>query len=269
MELGSWIAAEKLGIPHVTIQATAWRPHLRPQIVAHQNTIRVAHGLASEPDLAGLDGRRWFTTRPPAMRDPATPLPESFRELRPEPDDRVGGDVAEMPPWLVTAPDRPRIAVTLGTMNAHRTDLLRPILDGMATLDVEVVVALGADPSTLGPVAANVRVERYVPMSLLIPRSAVVVHHAGSGTTLAALAAGVPSAMVPLTADQPYNAAAAFRAGAALTIDPTGLTADGVAETVRRLLDTPSFTDRARAVAAEIEAMPSPATVVAEIEQLI
>jgi MGT family glycosyltransferase len=161
------------------------------------------------------------------------------------------------------------VAVTLGTVNGHRLDLLRPIVDGLATLDVEIVVGLGADPSTLGPVPANVRVERYVPMSLLLPRSAVVVHHAGSGTTLAALAAGVPSAMVPIFADQPENAAAAARAGAAVVLDATRLTADAVAAAARRLLDEPTFTDQARAVAAEIAAMPSPAAVVVEIEGLI
>jgi UDP:flavonoid glycosyltransferase YjiC (YdhE family) len=97
----------------------------------------------------------------------------------------------------------------------------------------------------------------------------VVVHHAGSGTTLAALAAGVPSAMVPIFADQPENAAAAARAGAAVVLDATRLTADAVAAAARRLLDEPTFTDQARAVAAEIAAMPSPAAVVVEIEGLI
>lgn len=269
LEMGSWIAAEELGIPHVTIQATAWRPHLRPQIVANQNALRAARGLATDPDLAGQEGLRWFTTRPDSMREPDRPMPAVLGELRPEPDDRVGGDAGDVPEWLDAAIDRPLVAVTLGTVNGHRLDLLRPIVDGLATLDVEVVVGLGADPSTLGPVPANVRVERYVPMSLLLPRTTVVVHHAGSGTTLAALAAGVPSAMVPIMADQPENAAAAARAGAALVLDTTRLTAAAVAAAARRLLDERTFTDRAHAVAAEIAAMPSPAAVVTEIEQLI
>ena len=269
LEMGSWIAGEELGIPHVTIQATAWRPHLRTQIVAHQSAIRAAHDLATDPDLGGLDGRRWFTTRPPSMRDPARPMPALLGELRPEPDDRVGGDAGDVPAWLDAPIDRPRVAVTLGTVNGHRLDLLRPIVDGLEAHDVEAVVGLGADPATLGPVPANVRVERYVPMSMLLPRSAVVVHHAGSGTTLAALAAGVPSAMVPIMADQPENAAAASRAGAGLILDATRLTADAVAAAVQQLLHAPAFTDRARAVADEIAAMPGPAAVVEEIVQLI
>ena len=268
LELGSWIAAEELGLAHVTIQATAWRPWLRRLIVSHQNAIRMEHSLEPDPELVGLDGLRWFTTRPLSMRDPRYPPPDPPRELRPEPDDRVGGDAGPLPSWLDATIDRPRVAVTLGTMNANRTDLLRPILDGLAALDVEVVVALGADPSTLGQVAANVRVERYVAMSLLLPRSAVVVHHAGSGTTLAALAAGVPSLVVPIGADQPENAAAAVGAGAVLTLDASNLTADAVTTNVNRLLEVQAFTDRTRSIAAEIAAMPGAEAVVAEIEQL-
>jgi MGT family glycosyltransferase len=203
------------------------------------------------------------------MREPDDSMPAQLGELRPEPDDRVGGDAGDAPAWLGATIDRPLVAVTLGTVNGHRVDLLRSIVDGLATLDVEVVVGLGADPSTLGPVPANVRVERYVPMSLLLPRSTVVVHHAGSGTTLAALAAGVPAAMVPIMADQPENAAATARAGAALVLDTTRLTADSVAAAVQQLLDTPAFTDRARAVAGEIAAMPGPDAVVEVIERLL
>ena len=203
------------------------------------------------------------------MRDPARPTPDPLCELRPEPDDRVGGDAAELPSWLGATTGRPRVAVTLGTVNAHRIDLLRPIVDGLAGLDVEVVVALGADPSTLGAVAGNTRVERYVPMSLLLPRSAVVVHHAGSGTTLAALAAGVPSAMLPIAADQPENAAAVIAAGAGLTLDLAEVTAETIAVAVRRLLDEPAFEERARAVATEIAAMPDADAAMAEIETLV
>jgi UDP:flavonoid glycosyltransferase YjiC (YdhE family) len=269
MEMGSWIAAERWGIPHATIQAAAWRPWQRPLLVEHQNEIRRAHGLAADPDLTGRDGRPWFTTRPSALRDPAQPMPESFSELRPDPDDRVGGEVAALPDWLASTSGRPRVAVTLGTMNAHRIDLLRPIVDGLATLDADVVVALGADPATLGEVAPNVRVERYVAMSLLLPRSTVVVHHAGSGTTLAALAAGVPSVLIPITADQPVNAAAVVGAGAGIELGVSQISAEAATRAVSRLLETPEFTSRAGAIAAEIAGMPDAAAAWKDIEAVV
>ncbi|MEO5941613.1 MAG: glycosyltransferase, partial [Candidatus Limnocylindrales bacterium] len=267
LELGGWIAAERRGIPHVTIQATAWRPANRVLVIEHLDEIRARLDLPPDPDLAGGFGAAlWFTTRPPALRDPSRPMPPGFRELRPDPDDRAGGDVPQSAIWLAGRPDRPRIAVTLGTVNGHRLDLLRPIVEGLAELDVEVVVALGADPSTLGPVGDRVRVEPYVPMSDLLPRSTVVVHHAGSGTVLAALAAGVPSALVPIAADQHDNADAVARAGAGLILDSADLTAASVAATVRTLLDDPVWAVRSRAVGAEIAAMPDATAALREIE---
>ncbi|MBK8020610.1 MAG: glycosyltransferase family 1 protein [Chloroflexi bacterium] len=44
----------------------------------------------------------------------------------------------------------------------------------------------------------------YAPYAWLFPRMAAVVHHGGSGTTGFALRSGVPSLVVPFTADQPF-----------------------------------------------------------------
>ena len=269
LELGSWIAAEPRGIPHVTIQATAWRPKQRGLVVDGLNEIRRRHGLPIDPELTGRDGRLWFTTRPPALRDPGQPMPEPLGELRPAPDDTVGGDAVELPPWLVTPTDRPRIAVTLGTVNSHRVDLFRPILEALAELDVDAVVGLGADPSTLGHAPANVRVERYVPMSKLLPRSALAIHHAGAGTTLAALAAGIPSVLLPIAADQFENATAVERTGAGVALGTDALEADDVATAVARILDDRSFVERAQSIHEEIEAMPDARAAWAEIEAIV
>lgn len=44
----------------------------------------------------------------------------------------------------------------------------------------------------------------YAPYAWLFPRMAAIVHHGGSGTTGFALRSGVPSMVVPFTADQPF-----------------------------------------------------------------
>ena len=62
------------------------------------------------------------------------------------------------------------------------------------------------DASTLGPVPANVHVEPWIDQARVLDHADLVVCHGGSGTTLAALAAGVPLVMVPLFADQFENA---------------------------------------------------------------
>jgi UDP:flavonoid glycosyltransferase YjiC (YdhE family) len=158
--------------------------------------------------------------------------------------------------------------VTLGTVNSHRVDLLRPIIDGASTLPVEVVVGVGADPATIGPVPDNVRLAAYVALSDVVPTSVATVHHAGSGTTLASLAAGRPMVVVPITADQHDNADAALRTGSAITLDAGSLGPRDVAKALERLLAEPSFAAGAAAVRDEIAAMPDAEAALDRIEAL-
>ena len=45
-------------------------------------------------------------------------------------------------------------------------------------------------------------IDQFVPYGALLPRTAAVIHHGGSGTTAQALTAGVPSLVVPFLFDQ-------------------------------------------------------------------
>ncbi len=87
--------------------------------------------------------------------------------------------------------------------------------------------------------------------------AAAVVGHGGFGTTMAALAAGVPQVVLPLFSfDQAINAehVAAANAGIQLT---GGLAAVAdLPAALRRVLDDPTFAEGARAIAAEIAALP-------------
>ena len=100
----------------------------------------------------------------------------------------------------------------------------RGAIDALAGLPVRLLVTVGRDrdPAELGPVPANVRVERWVPQADLMPHVAAMVCHGGSGTVTMGLAGGVPMAVVPLFADQPWNAERvdALGAGIALAAAP-------------------------------------------------
>ncbi|MEV7213435.1 glycosyltransferase [Kitasatospora cineracea] len=89
-----------------------------------------------------------------------------------------------------------------------------------------------------------------VPHARLFPRMAAAVHHAGAGTSAAALRAGVPSVPVPVAADQPFWAARLARLGAATGPVPfKELTAERLAEEIRRAVREPAFRARAEAAA--------------------
>ncbi|KDN20299.1 glycosyltransferase [Amycolatopsis rifamycinica] len=156
----------------------------------------------------------------------------------------------------------PLVYLTLGT--AFGTpEVLTTAIRGLATLGVPVVVATGrVRPEDLGPVPDHVTLRAWVPQAAVVPHAELVVHHGGSGTTLGALAAGVPQLVLPQGADQFANAEALVAAGAAVRLAPGELTADAVAEQARK---ASACREAARAIAAEIAAMPSPAEVAREL----
>ena len=106
-------------------------------------------------------------------------------------------------------------------------------------------------------------------MSVLLPRSDVIVHHAGSGTMLAALGSGIPMAMLPIAADQHDNTERSVAAGVAIGLDQTTLAGDSVRDAVSRLLSDGRFAERARVVATQIAAMLDADAAMVEIESLV
>ena len=120
----------------------------------------------------------------------------------------------------------------------------------------------------MGDQPSHVRVERYVPQSLVLPHCDVVVSHAGSGTVLGALALGLPQLCLPQGADQFLNAAAMASSGAGISLRPDEATEPAVRAAIARLVDDRSFRETARRLGATIEAMPSPDEVAELLETL-
>lgn len=268
-EQGTWIAAERLGIPHVALQATAWRSSMLRLSAGPAGRIRDELGLPPDPGLATWHRFGFLATRPLSLRDPADPLPATATEIRPEPPADDGATVA---PWLDGSPGRARIAATLGTVNpGRRAPLMARLLDALAPLDAEIVAALGPglEPNAFLPRPANVRLVNYIPMSRLLPASDLVVCHAGSGTVLAALGVGRPLVLLPMAADQPQNAAACRAAGAAVVLSPDQWTPGAIRAAVADALVDPVLARNAGRVRAEIRAMPDPSTVVRRLEALV
>lgn len=102
---------------------------------------------------------------------------------------------------------------------------------------------------TLGPAISRdaldappeVEIVEWADHDELLPTCAAVVTHAGLGTTLRALAHGVPLLMLPLGRDQHFNAARVTELGAGIAL-PADAAPEQIRAALTELLGDPSFT---------------------------
>jgi MGT family glycosyltransferase len=120
---------------------------------------------------------------------------------------------------------------------AHKGVLAR-IAQALDTAAHRVLVLTGGE---LGPeeisVPDGVEVRGYVPHDAVLPGAALAITHAGTGTLLAAFAAGVPVVALPLGRDQPANAHRTVELGLGGSLDPTATSAEIQALVAQTLAD--------------------------------
>jgi UDP:flavonoid glycosyltransferase YjiC (YdhE family) len=226
------------------------------------------HGLAADP-TAGLYRDLCLDIMPSALQlDEPARRADVIRGLRPVDAPPIGEE--QLPTWMTSRREVPLVYMTLGTESNTDVSMFRSVLDGLADLEVEVLVTVGAqrDPSFVGSVPGNAHIERYVPQSLLLPLFSVVICHGGAGTTLGALAHGVPLLVLPQGADQYLIGDRVVSCGAGLRLAPPEVNPDSVRRCVLDLLHGTEYRRAARRVQAEIAAMPAPEETVPLIERI-
>jgi UDP:flavonoid glycosyltransferase YjiC (YdhE family) len=267
VDFGSMIGAERLEIPYASVLVIATGSFVRPDLVADPlNALRAEHGLRADPQLEMLSRYLVLSPFPPGFRDPAFPLPATAHGVR------LTIDPAEdIPPAWLDGLRQPAVYATLGTVfNIESGDLFARLLEGLGALPLEAVATVGnqIDPAELGPLPANVHVERFVPQDLVLPRCDAVVCHGGSGSVLGALTYGLPLVVIPLGADQPLNAARCEELRLARVLDAVRATPDDVGEAVSAVLSNPAYRRAAERMRDEVAALPGPEVAVALLERL-
>ena len=216
-------------------------------------------------NAAGINGDLLLHPFPALLDTPRADGPSA--PMRPLSFD--GAPSASPPDWISTfGADRPGVYVTFGTEVAPRAPWAA-ILDALEDLDVDVVATVGGqlDPTTLGPLAANTRVERYVPQSFILDQAKVVISHGGAGTLIGAATAGKVQLCVPIGADQWDNAAALSTANTGITLEPHERDVDTIRQSVQHLLADVAKHADAELLRDDFAAMPHPAELVTTIEQ--
>ena len=256
-ELAGPVTAARLGIPNLTHAFGQVLPAVRLERAADvMAELWRAHGLEPRP-FAGTYDHLYIDIYPPSLQAADTAHLGPVQLIRPA--ESIDRDPSR----------EPLVYITFGTVFNHDLTLFTTALEAARELDIRVVVTLGSghDPDALGPQPANVTVAEFIPQAQLLPACAAVVSHAGSGTFLAALAAGVPQVLLPQAADQFLNAQAGVRSGVAIAIAPAELSAQAVRAALERVLDDPLFRTAAQCAQTEISEMPAPNAVVAELER--
>jgi UDP:flavonoid glycosyltransferase YjiC (YdhE family) len=267
-EYGGCIAAEALGLPHAAVCVIAIGDFVPPErVVAPLNALRAAHGLAPDPDLAMLFRYLRLRPFPPSFADPGYPVAPTTHYLRPMLGDRSGPE--QLPAWVGALPGRPTVYVGLGTV-FNEPAIFRAFLAGLRDAPLNLIVTVGRDqePADYGPQPDHIHIARYIPLSLVLGQCDLVVTNGGSGTLTAALAHGLPVVVVPISADQPWNAARCAHLGLGAVIAPADLTPEAARRTVLGVLGDPTYRATAERLRAEIAALPGPEYAVALLERL-
>jgi rhamnosyltransferase subunit B len=131
------------------------------------------------------------------------------------------------------------IVFTPGSANQSAAAFFRGAVDASSRLNRRALL-LTRYTEHLPTLPPSVHHEGYAPLSRLLPRCALLVHHGGIGTLAQALAAGVPQLTMPMGFDQPDNTARLLRLGVAKWVSPSQFTGERVAPLLDRLLTDPS-----------------------------
>ena len=142
----------------------------------------------------------------------------------------------------------PPVVVTFGSMvpdDAVR--LSDAVHEAIAASGVRAVVQLGVAGPVRSDDPVRVRSIGVADHRALLPRALAVVHHGGAGTSHAAVAAGIPSVVVPHVGDQRYWAERLFRLGVgARPLPLASVTAAALAERLTGVLTDAALRARAR-----------------------
>lgn len=293
--LGALAGAESLGVPAVALMSNVYnRP--TPGLPPFGTGLRPARGpigRARDRALNAVVGRMWQRGLPalnaarrdlgldplddlwaqldrvarvlvltsPAFDLPAT-LPENVRYVGPVLDDPAWAEPVEPP-----AGAEPLVLVGLSSTHMKgQVAVLRRVVEALNTLPVRAVVTtgLGTDQAEV-PGNDRVMVVRSAPHAALLPRASAMVTHAGHGTLLKTLAAGVPAVCLPMGRDQRDNVVRAERHGAVVRVRP-GAAPDRIAAAVRRVLDDPSYRRGAQVLGERLRADADSTALVHELE---
>jgi N-glycosyltransferase len=211
-DLGAYLAGEALGVRVVTMDngfvrlMDRYHEQVRPELIRH----RAALGLGPEPD--GPPDEVILTPSPRGFLLPDYPA-ESVVEYRHENAQRQGEG---LPRWVNDLPaDRPLIYVSLGSiltcgpgLMEMANDLYERIIAALSGIECTAVVSVGPGIRARLKAPPHVRIVARISQPLLLQAgTAAFLTHCGFSSLRESMHSGVKLVGLPISSDQPENAA--------------------------------------------------------------
>ena len=281
---GSVIAAEAAGLPVAVLNPLLWMvptpgtgdPSILRLInrvvdggLPELNAARAEYGLAPLTSFyEQILGADLIVVLSSETFDTASAfVPDNVRYVGPVLDDPTWIEAWESP-WPESNRD-PLVLVGFSSVYQNQASLMQRVIDALATMQVRALVPLGQMLQSSELVAAdNVAIVPSAPYSVVLKSAAVVVSHCGHGTTMKALAAGVPMVCIPMGRDQDATADRVVNQRAGVFLTPAASPAD-IRAAVADVLDNDSYRTNAMRVASVIASEHQPIDVVLELEELV
>ena len=297
--LGSMVAAEARGLPLAVLAANIWSlptlagapPFGAGMLPAVNDEERAMHAMVGQMSrtffqagLPDLNAARAAFALPPledlfaqlaaakaillatsqAFDFAPSPLPAPFTHVGP-----YLADPAWVEAFTPPAGDTPLVVVSFSSLYQAQEPMLRTIIAALGDMPVRAVITTGPtiDPAEFDA-PAHVDVIRSAPHGRLLENAAVFITHAGHGSTLRPLMAGVPLLCLPMGRDQNDNAARVTHRGAGLTL-PFDAGVEAIKTAIGRLLAEPAFKVQAEALGASIRADEAARTAPQALEALV
>ena len=116
---------------------------------------------------------------------------------------------------------RPLVYASLGTVINDRPGFYRTLIDALRDADADLLISCGKafDPTQLGKLPDNVRVEQYVDQMEVLSQANLFITHCGMNSASEGMWMGVPELLFPLTGEQRAVARRVAEVGAGTTLE--------------------------------------------------
>jgi len=245
---------------------------IAPIVAPTLNALRKEHGLpavkriftrwSNSPQLVLGLFPDWFAGRQPDW--PANTATVGF----PIWDTPGAGELPDdVDDFLAAGP--PPIVFAAGSANVQAKDFFQTAIGVCQRLDLRGMLMTKFPEQLPESLPPTVRQFGFVPFSLLLPRTAALVHHGGIGTCAQGLASGVPQVVMPMAYDQLDNGLRLERLGVGAVVPRKKFKPARVAAALQPLIDSTEVAMRCREYAERCDGPASLSAACDQLEQLL